>query len=720
MVGNAVTTCSTTMGFAAGNCAGARQGASAGVFATNNVYFMDYVDVDGDLSTFNSSSSTLTLPANADVVWSGLYWTGDTSPGTPLFFNEGSLAIPGGSAPPTPNQRNRIRFSTPSSAYTEITAQQIDEVPINDVNGNVAGFRYSAFADVTALVKSGGNGNYFGANIQTATGADRFGGWAIIVVYKDSSQVLRSITVFDGFVFMTPPVLGGSSSIDVGVSGFLTPPNGIYDNSFGALSYEGDVGFTGDQFMLKSGANPFENISDLNNPINNIFNSTNSILGTPITTRNPNFPNMLAMDVDILSLTRADGSNILPNGATSVDLRFTTEGDVYFPTAFFFSAQIFQPVLTDNFSKTVTDINGGELHPGEILEYTIEYENTGNDGATDVVITDAIPAGTTYVPGSLVVASDPGIPDGDEPKSMSDTAGNDQAEFDSGNNQVVFRTGTGADGTNGGFIDEGETVILKFRVQVDPDITTFPTTISNQAIANYRGESTGVPFSGSSNDPTTPTPDDPTDIEVVEVKDPNVLLVKRITRINGQTQNGSTDLDVYIDDADYPYDDNTLDNPEPDPIDTENWPTPNTFLKGLIDGGKTKPGDEIEYTIYFLSSGGQAAVDVIFCDKIPDFQTFVPDTFNAFTPAPDGGVGANRGILVEYNGSALTYSNDDDGDTAQYYPPDSTLPAACDGAPAQDEDNGAIVVNLGNLPNADGPGTPAASYGLIRFRAKIK
>lgn len=197
---------------------------------------------------------------------------------------------------------------------------------------------------------------------------------------------------------------------------------------------------------------------------------------------------------------------------------------------------------------------------------------------------------------------------------------------------------------------------------------------------------------------------------------PNVLLVKRITRVNGLTMNGSTDLNVYVDDPTYPDDDNTLTTAS----DTENWPTPSTYLLGATNGGETRPDDEIEFTIYFLSTGTKTASDVQLCDKVPSFQTFVPDAFQSVPPAPNGGVGANRGISVEYNGSVLSYTNDEDGDTAQYYPPGSTLPDACANAPAQAEDNGAIVVNLGDLPQATGPGAPATSYGAIRFRGKVK
>ncbi len=205
---------------------------------------------------------------------------------------------------------------------------------------------------------------------------------------------------------------------------------------------------------------------------------------------------------------------------------------------------------------------------------------------------------------------------------------------------------------------------------------------------------------------------------------PNVILVKRITAVNGSMSHDGLDLQTYDPDTGSPYDDNVLD-PAAIPADTDKWPvtvneTSSTFLLGARDAGLTEPGDEIEYTIYFLSTGNMDAYDMKLCDKVPDSQTFVPDAFNLETPAPNGGVGVNRGILVDFNGARVSHSNDADGDFAQYYPPGSTLPAACNGAVAQTEDNGAIVVNLGDLPMATSAGNPLDSYGFIRFRAKVK
>ena len=55
--------------------------------------------------------------------------------------------------------------------------------------------------------------------------------------------------------------------------------------------------------------------------------------------------------------------------------------------------------------KLVQDLNGGAVLPGDILEYTIVLSNIGNDDAVNLVLTDPIPAGTTYVPGSLQITA---------------------------------------------------------------------------------------------------------------------------------------------------------------------------------------------------------------------------------------------------------------------------------------------------------------------------
>lgn len=204
---------------------------------------------------------------------------------------------------------------------------------------------------------------------------------------------------------------------------------------------------------------------------------------------------------------------------------------------------------------------------------------------------------------------------------------------------------------------------------------------------------------------------------------PNFILVKRITAINGgtTTKNGDN-LALYKDDPTNPYDDNTLDNPPPNPPDTDKWVNLNSFLVGGTKGGDVQPNDEIEYTIYFLSAGNSSANNVLFCDRVPDNVTFAPTAFNGFASKAAGGLAnSDRGIQWFYNGQMQSLTNVNDSDAAQYFSPGNDPTAVyptvnCGGA----NTNGAVVVNLGNLPNATAPGTPTNSYGFVRFRGRVK
>src|SRR5437764_8300342 len=67
-------------------------------------------------------------------------------------------------------------------------------------------------------------------------------------------------------------------------------------------------------------------------------------------------------------------------------------------------------VISIEQSKEVVDTAGGvrttrmvpakSAAPGEIVEYTLKYVNRGDDAATDAVIDDPIPRGSTYVANS--------------------------------------------------------------------------------------------------------------------------------------------------------------------------------------------------------------------------------------------------------------------------------------------------------------------------------
>ncbi len=100
-------------------------------------------------------------------------------------------------------------------------------------------------------------------------------------------------------------------------------------------------------------------------------------------------------------------------------------------------------------AKTVSDLNGGSVLPGDTLEYTVVLRNQGGP-VTGVVFTDPVPALTTYVPGSL-----------------STTKGRVD---DSRAPQLIVAVGD---------LAAGESVSISFRVTVAPG-TASGSVISNQ------------------------------------------------------------------------------------------------------------------------------------------------------------------------------------------------------------------------------------------------
>ncbi|MBV6626027.1 MAG: hypothetical protein KI793_24360 [Rivularia sp. (in: Bacteria)] len=181
---------------------------------------------------------------------------------------------------------------------------------------------------------------------------------------------------------------------------------------------------------------------------------------------------------------------------------------------------------------------------------------------------------------------------------------------------------------------------------------------------------------------------------------PDVIMVKRITKINGQTvnPNDSKPLGSFVDD---PSDDNDT---------SANWPT--GYVVGEIDAGRVRVGDEIEYTIYFLNAGKFKAENLRICDAIQGQQDLKADAY---------GAGNDLQLNVSNNGDTnLTSASGDD--RAEFIAANGTVPANCN--LQVPNDNGTLVVDvtdatLTEIPGSTAPGT-ANSYGLIRFTTVVR
>jgi uncharacterized repeat protein (TIGR01451 family) len=221
------------------------------------------------------------------------------------------------------------------------------------------------------------------------------------------------------------------------------------------------------------------------------------------------------------------------------------------------------------------------------------------------------------------------------------------------------------------------------------------TTITNQATSSFDATSTSTSGTTQSNT-----------VNTITKSIPKLLLVKRITAING------ADIGGFVDDS------GTTDDND------SNWPDPNTtYLRGAINGGAVKPGDRLEYTIYFLSAGNTPITNITLCDLIPPNTTFVTGAYGSNSDIAF----ANSNVALPTTPSYLTGLFDID--RANFYPANTLPPTTCkntSGGSLSSTDNtdGIVVVNVvtspSTLPFATGIGTPPDSYGFVRFQVKVK
>jgi uncharacterized repeat protein (TIGR01451 family) len=430
---------------------------------------MAYVDIDGDPTTFNSSAADLVLPSDAEVLFAGLYW-GGRARGQTQFDNFGN-----------------VKFRGPDdAAYRNLSTTIISSTTQGAPSGSGAR-NYQSFIDVTDIVQAQGAGTYTTANVQAFAGARNYSaGWSLVVAFREPGAAARNLTVFDGFAYVTT----SDPDVTIGISGFQAPPAGPVTGTLGFVAYEGDLGITGDRAFFNGGLGE-QQLSNATNPPNNFFNSSISDLGVLVTTKNPDYVNQLGFGADLLA---ADG--LIANSATGGTVRLTTTQDFYYPGVITSAIDLYAPKVS--VAKGVTDLDGGEVLAGDTLRYTITVSNAPSalDAAVAVLLEDALPANTTYVPGSLVITA------GANAGGKTDAADADQGEYLAVEEAIRFQLGTGAGGAlpvpAGGRLAPGESTTVSFDVTIDPDVLA-GTIISNTSRASFTAETSRFELFATSN-----------------------------------------------------------------------------------------------------------------------------------------------------------------------------------------------------------------------------
>lgn len=187
-------------------------------------------------SIATSSDAILTLSEGTTIEAAYLYWAGSGTGDFTISLND-----------------------------TEITAERTftDALDADRVF-------FAAFANVTTLVQTTGNGTYTLSELDLTDVIDtycpsgtNFGGWAIVCITKNENFPLHQVNVYDGL-----------QHVPSYISMLLNNLN-VYDNAgagIGFLAWEGDAGISVNETLT------INNIEVENlplNPVNNAFNGTN-------------------------------------------------------------------------------------------------------------------------------------------------------------------------------------------------------------------------------------------------------------------------------------------------------------------------------------------------------------------------------------------------------------------------------------------------------------
>jgi gliding motility-associated-like protein len=228
-----------------------------------------------DLVTTTSSSATLSLNSSDVIEKAYLYWAGS---------GDGDFEVNLNSDVITPDRTFSLVREFPGLTLTY----------------------FSAFKDVTSLIQTTGNGDYTLSNLDISQFEEfhfqrrtNFAGWAIVIIYKNDTLPLNQINVYDGLQGVPDELSITLSSLNV-----------IDDNNskVGFVAWEGDSGLATEEFRMNGTL-----LSSALNPLNNVFNGTNSISGSST---------LYNMDLDIYDI-----QNNIAVGDTSAEITLTSFQD---------------------------------------------------------------------------------------------------------------------------------------------------------------------------------------------------------------------------------------------------------------------------------------------------------------------------------------------------------------------------------------------------------
>lgn len=282
-----------------------------------------------DCTILTSSSANLSLAAGDEIEAAYLYWAGSGTGDYTVSLNGQEVTA-------------TIQFP----AFVLNT----DDIPRD---------YFSAFADITTQVQATGNGTYtlsdldltpfinqnvpLEENLYCQNGTN-FGGWAILVVYKNDNLQLGQVNVYHGLQYVP-------NSVNITLN-YLN----IIDNegaSIGFLAWEGDAYLAVSESLKINGIT----MSNALNPATNAFNGTNSYTGATT---------LYNMDLDLYNL-----ENVVQTGDTFAEIQLQSGQDFVMVNAIAVHVQSILPDATVT-AQVIQECD----NPTITVNYTIQNNNS--------------------------------------------------------------------------------------------------------------------------------------------------------------------------------------------------------------------------------------------------------------------------------------------------------------------------------------------------------
>jgi len=294
----------------------------------NNYYVLcDFYADPSRPSTSATIDTQIPDPDNSRLVWAGLYWQALTD------LSETELL----------NMTIKIKNEN-STGYTDISYDQLDynDYRITNYTGNNSTFVFSAFADVTQVFKDNNwlNGTFTVADVPAVegklSGLGTYGAWTLVLIYENKDEDIRSFSVYDGY-----EIIDGRNEVNIDIKGFYTPKKTPIESTASFFVAEGDKNIVGDHLYAKPSKKTSE--TQLTHDSSSDKQAVWSAI-YPDFIRTPSPTNNQGIDIQSFELGTA-GENIMEPQESEINFRFTTGGDVYWPSMIAFNTELYTPDL---------------------------------------------------------------------------------------------------------------------------------------------------------------------------------------------------------------------------------------------------------------------------------------------------------------------------------------------------------------------------------------